>query len=78
MEGEGWEGKGERKGEGSGRGKEEKGGGVMAFGDGYPWEGRGKGEGGKIGEDPQCLKCVDANVHVHNYNVCIILFLCTL
>jgi len=48
MEGEGGEGKGERKGEGRGRGKEEKGGGVMAFGDGYPWEGRGvrrRGEG---------------------------------
>jgi len=47
-------------------------------GDGYPWEGRGgRGGGRRKGENPQYLKCVDANVHVHNYNICIILFLCT-
>jgi len=47
-------------------GEEGEGGCVMFFyffwgGDGRPWEGRGEEEGSRKGEDPQCLKCVDAH-----------------
>jgi len=62
----------ERKGKGRGR---RKGGGVMAFG-GWILLGRerGKGRGRRKGEDPQCPKCVDASVNVHNYNVGYVFF----
>ena len=66
MEGE--EGEGEiRGGEGEGKGGEGRG--RHGFwGMDTPGKEEGEGEGERrIGEDPQCLKCVDANVHVHNY-----------
>ena len=58
-----------------GRGEEKEGRGRHGFWGWIPLgRERGKGRGRRKGEDPQCPKCVDASVNVHNYNVGYVFF----